>query len=86
MPEEDFAKELLKALALLDINPKLKQPGNDAILRGIAWSQVSSGEHVPSLYLCTILYCAAAVPPNLFLGFLLGVYRGDVYSFSASSL
>ncbi|KAL3151020.1 hypothetical protein ABBQ38_012891 [Trebouxia sp. C0009 RCD-2024] len=39
VPEEDFAKELLKALALLDINPKLKQPGNDAILRGIAWSQ-----------------------------------------------
>ncbi|KAL3145697.1 hypothetical protein ABBQ32_003231 [Trebouxia sp. C0010 RCD-2024] len=49
VPEEDFEKELLKALALLDINPKLKQPGDDTILRGIAWSQEGARSSQDSL-------------------------------------
>ena len=41
VPEEDFVKELLKALALLDINPRQKQSGNDTMLKGAAWAQVN---------------------------------------------
>ena len=41
LPEEDFVKELLKALALLDINPRQKQSGHSAVLKGIAWAQVN---------------------------------------------
>ena len=44
MPEADFLQELLKALALLSINAKQKQSEDNAVLKGIAWAQVSCND------------------------------------------
>lgn len=49
VPEADFVEELLKGLALLSINPKQKQLGDSAMLKGVTWAYDGAQPHHESL-------------------------------------